>query len=102
MQQAESENPVTQEMSTNGENEVTDSVPTYDQQFPSLGGGGGGIPTNSAPPIGRWNKKPPLQSSIITQLFFIPAEERKGLNVEGFGGGEAHKKTGPNHEQHWR
>jgi len=90
MQQAESENPVTQEMSTNGESEAAENVPTYDQQFPSLGGGA--MPANSAPPIGRWNKKPPLQSSIITQLFFIPAEERKGLNVEGFGGGEAHKK----------
>jgi len=78
MQQAESENPVTQEMSTNGESEAAENVPTYDQQFPSLGGGA--MPANSAPPIGRWNKKPPLQSSIITQLFFIPAEERKGLN----------------------
>ena len=25
-------------------------------------------------------------------MFHIPAEERKGLNIEGFGGGEAHKK----------
>ena len=25
-------------------------------------------------------------------MFHIPAEERKGVNVEGFGGGEAHKR----------
>jgi len=74
---------------TEEEQEVVGVVPTYDQQFPSLGGGG---TLNTAPPIGRWNKKPPLLSSIITQVFHIPAEERKGVNVEGFGGGEAHKK----------
>lgn len=99
MQQAESETPVAQEI-TNGEGEAAeaveaapDNIPTYDQQFPSLGGGGAPLPIGtSAPPIGRWNKKPPLQSSIITQVFHIPAEERKGMNVEGFGGGEAHKK----------
>jgi hypothetical protein len=28
----------------------------------------------------------------IFVVFHIPAEERKGVNVEGFGGGEAHKK----------
>ena len=104
MQQAESENPAAapvvdleieekeievQEI-TNGDAE---HVPTYDQQFPSLGGGGGGaLPTTSASPIGRWNKKPPLQSSTITQVFHIPAEERKGMATEGFGGGETHKK----------
>jgi len=91
MQQAESESPVApEEEVTNGEVEV-EHVPTYDQQFPSLGGGGPPA-SNSEPPIGRWNKKPPLQSSTITQVFHIPAEERKGLNVEGFGGGEAHKR----------
>jgi len=100
MQQAESETPVAQEEEeittiTNGEviaeeATVTEHIPTYDQQFPSLGGGA--LPPNSAPPIGRWNKKPPLQSSTITQVFHIPAEERKGMNIEGFGGGEAHKR----------
>jgi hypothetical protein len=49
---------------TEEEQEVVGVVPTYDQQFPSLGGGG---TLNTAPPIGRWNKKPPLLSSIITQ-----------------------------------
>jgi len=68
-------------------------VPTYDQQFPSLGGGPStankGAPSK---PFGQWNAKPRVQASTITQVFHIPAEERKGLNVEGFGGGEANKK----------
>jgi len=100
MQQAETETPVTsspgqqvEAEDVNGvDNAEVDNIPTYDQQFPSLGGGSTPSATMTAPPIGRWNKKPPLQSSTITQVFHIPAEERKGLNVEGFGGGEAHKK----------
>jgi len=75
---------------------VTNSaeVPTYDQQFPSLGGGlgGSGQETNQPNPFGRWNTKPRVQSSTITQVFHIPAEERKGLNIEGFGSGDANKK----------
>jgi len=69
-------------------------VPTYDQQFPSLGGGlgGSGPETNQPNPFGRWNTKPRVQSSTITQVFHIPAEERKGLNIEGFGSGDANKK----------
>jgi len=96
MQQAETE-PVAAapaaDPTINGADIETENIPTYDQQFPSLGGGAAPLPaSNSANPIGRWNKKPPLQSSTITQVFHIPAEERKGLNIEGFGGGEAHKK----------
>lgn len=69
--------------------EEVENIPTYDQQFPSLGGGT--MSATTAPPIGRWNKKPPLQSSTITQVFHIPPEERKAY-VEGFGGGESLKK----------
>ena len=45
-------------------------VPTYDQQFPSLGGGlgGSGQETNQPNPFGRWNTKPRVQSSTITQV----------------------------------
>jgi len=66
-------------------------VPTYDQQFPSLGGGAGAGPGAAAAPapFGSWNVKPRVQSSTITQVFHIPAEERKGL--EGFGN-DANKK----------
>jgi len=63
-------------------------VPTYDQQFPSLGGGVG----PSGPGFATWNVKPKLMASTITQVFHIPAEERREFNIEGFGGGEASKK----------
>ena len=65
-------------------------MPTYDQSFPSLGGPGAGA-DGAAPatPFGRWNAKPRVQSSTITQVFHIPAEERRG--TEGFGS-DANKK----------
>jgi len=90
-------NGLTTEMeNTNIAEESTSSteVPTYDQQFPSLGGGvgGSGPETNQPNPFGRWNTKPRVQASTITQVFHIPAEERKGLNIEGFGSGDANKK----------
>ena len=46
-------------------------VPTYDQQFPSLGGGSGpgaGSDASTPAPFGRWNAKPRVQSSTITQV----------------------------------
>jgi len=87
------ENPAEPEQTTS-ETTVTspsqpEEVPTYDQQFPSLGGGGGG---SGSPGIASWNVKPRMQASTITQVFHIPAEERKELNIEGFGGGDANKK----------
>ena len=82
----------------------TKEVPTYDQQFPSLGGLGAG-PTGETQPFGNtfWtNKKPRVQASTITQVgrlscnsfalltflsssqvFHIPAEERKGSDQFG-------------------
>ena len=48
----------------------TKEVPTYDQQFPSLGGLGAG-PTGESQPFGNtfWNnKKPRVQASTITQV----------------------------------
>ena len=38
------------------------------------------------------HKKSHFYKVSIFVVFHIPAEERKGVNVEGFGGGEAHKK----------
>jgi len=63
-------------------------VPTYDQQFPSLGGGVG----SSGPGFATWNVKPKLMATTITVVFHIPSEERREFNMEGFGGGEASKK----------
>jgi len=105
MQQAECENPTTtindspapaEDQAMNGDAptqpavvEETEFIPTYDQQFPSLGGGT--QPSFNAP-ASKWTTKPRLQTSIITQVFHIPPEERKALNVEGFGGSESLKK----------
>jgi len=66
-------------------------APTYDDQFPTLGGGGAPRPTTTRP-FGEWANKPRVQSSTITQVFHIPAEERKAMNIEGFGAGDANKK----------
>ena len=91
MQQAvsetqESPDPVTMETNgeeeaaaapnTNGEAAETETmiktsapVPTYDQSFPSLGGpGAGGDGAAPATPFGRWNAKPRVQSTTITQV----------------------------------
>ena len=81
MQQAVSETPEspdpvtvepaeTEEVATNGEAESGAPVPTYDQQFPSLGGGAGAGPGAAAAPapFGSWNVKPRVQSSTITQV----------------------------------
>jgi polyribonucleotide nucleotidyltransferase len=106
MQQAESENTATTtiindgnpDQAMNGDATETtppvnkqenEPVPTYDQQFPSLGGGT--VPAANAQ-TSKWINKPRLQTSIITQVFHIPPEERKALNVEGFGGSESLKK----------
>ena len=42
-------------------------VPTYDQQFPTLGGGAGQA-SQPTTPFGQWNAKPRVQSSTITQV----------------------------------
>jgi len=68
-------------------------APTYDDQFPTLGGGPGSGPrAATARPFGEWANKPRVQSSTITQVFHIPAEERKAMNMDGFGVGDANKK----------
>ena len=64
---------ITEETTTEEETTIvipSAEVPTYDQQFPSLGGGlgGSGPETNAPNPFGRWNAKPRVQSSTITQV----------------------------------
>jgi len=88
MQQAVNETSEGGDTSTtivNGNSEV----PTYEDQFPTLGGGPApGVTVNN--PIGSWNTKPKLRSTNVTQVFHIPAEERK--DVDAFGATDAHKK----------
>ena len=43
-------------------------APTYDDQFPTLGGGPGAPRPTSARPFGEWANKPRVQSSTITQV----------------------------------
>lgn len=68
-------------------------APTYDDSFPALGGGPGGAarPVNNRP-FGEWTNKPRVQSSTVTQVFHIPADERKVMNIQSFGAGDANKK----------
>ena len=44
--------------------------PTYDDQFPTLGGGPGAPRAATAKPFGEWTNKPRVQSSTITQVMF--------------------------------
>ena len=46
-------------------------APTYDDQFPTLGGGPGAPRATSARPFGEWANKPRVQSSTITQVICI-------------------------------
>ena len=45
-------------------------APTYDDQFPTLGGGPGAPRAATAKPFGEWTNKPRVQSSTITQVMF--------------------------------
>uniref|UniRef100_A0A7N6AF47 Vigilin n=1 Tax=Anabas testudineus TaxID=64144 RepID=A0A7N6AF47_ANATE len=72
-----------------GEDE--DALPTYKEAFPPL-------PEKAASPEGTqetanaWtNKIRPLKSSIITQVFHVPLEERKYKDINQFGEGDQAK-----------
>ncbi|XP_034036586.1 high density lipoprotein binding protein a [Thalassophryne amazonica] len=67
-----------------------DSLPTYKEAFPPL-------PEKAALSEGTqetssaWTKIRPLKSSIITQVFHVPLEERKYKDINQFGEGEQAK-----------
>jgi len=67
-------------------------APSYDDQFPTLGGAPGPRAASAPRPFGEWANKPRVQSSTVTQVFHIPAEERKAMNMEGFGASDGNKK----------
>lgn len=74
---------------TSGEEE--DALPTYKDAFPPL-------PEKASSPEGTqetanaWTSKiRPLKSSIITQVFHVPLEERKFKDINQFGEGEQAK-----------
>ncbi|XP_049587952.1 high density lipoprotein binding protein a isoform X1 [Syngnathus scovelli] len=71
--------------------EEEDALPTYKDAFPPL-------PEKSATPDGTqetasaWaNKMRSLKSSVITQVFHVPLEERKYKDINQFGDGEQGK-----------
>ena len=49
---------------------LENQAPTYDDQFPTLGGGPGAPRAATAKPFGEWTNKPRVQSSTITQVMF--------------------------------
>lgn len=78
------------------ETEVSNPAPapkTYDDLFPSLPMSAGKGHPGPGNPIGEWNRKPILQSSVITQILSIPMAERRAMNGTGTFGGDEHSKT---------
>ncbi|XP_049911818.1 high density lipoprotein binding protein a [Epinephelus moara] len=67
-----------------------DALPTYKDAFPPL-------PEKAASPEGTqetanaWTKIRPLKSSVITQVFHVPLEERKYKDLNQFGEGDQAK-----------
>ncbi|CAG5861772.1 high density lipoprotein binding protein a isoform 1-T1 [Menidia menidia] len=70
--------------------EEEDALPTYKEAFPPL-------PEKAATPEGTqdttnaWTKIRPLKSSVITQVFHVPLEERKYKDINQFGEGDQAK-----------
>ncbi|XP_017280693.1 high density lipoprotein binding protein a isoform X2 [Kryptolebias marmoratus] len=73
-----------------GAGEDEEELPTYKDAFPPL-------PEKAATPEGTqetanaWKKIRPLKSSVITQVFHVPLEERKYKDITQFGEGEQGK-----------
>ncbi|KAG5851171.1 high density lipoprotein binding protein a [Anguilla anguilla] len=67
-----------------------EALPTYKDAFPPL-------PEKAASPEGTqdsanaWTKIKPLKSSVITQVFHVPLEERKYKDINQFGEGDQAK-----------
>ncbi|XP_039602941.1 vigilin [Polypterus senegalus] len=65
-------------------------IPTYLEAFPPLPEKG--APTEkSSEPSGAWSKIRPIKSSVITQVFHVPLEERRYKDNSQFGEGEESK-----------
>uniref|UniRef100_A0A8C5PC31 Vigilin n=1 Tax=Leptobrachium leishanense TaxID=445787 RepID=A0A8C5PC31_9ANUR len=63
--------------------------PTYKDAFPPLPEKVGS--ENHSEPAGAWSKIRPIKSSVITQVFHVPLEERKYKDMTQFGEGEQAK-----------
>ncbi|KAM4772544.1 vigilin [Rhinophrynus dorsalis] len=72
-----------------GSEEETDP-PTYKDAFPPLPEKAVGNEAQ-AEPAGAWSKIRPIKSSVITQVFHVPLEERRYKDMAQFGEGEQAK-----------
>ncbi|CAH2246748.1 vigilin [Pelobates cultripes] len=63
--------------------------PTYKDAFPPLPEKVGS--ENHSEPTGAWSKIRPIKSSVITQVFHVPLEERRYKDMAQFGEGEQAK-----------
>uniref|UniRef100_A0A4W3IEM7 Vigilin n=1 Tax=Callorhinchus milii TaxID=7868 RepID=A0A4W3IEM7_CALMI len=73
-----------------GSEDETDVVPTYKEAFPPLPEKVVSVEAANEP-AGAWTKIRPLKSSLITQVFHVPLEERKYKEMNQFGEGEQAK-----------
>uniref|UniRef100_W5N957 Vigilin n=1 Tax=Lepisosteus oculatus TaxID=7918 RepID=W5N957_LEPOC len=79
-----------EEIAAGGAPEDEAYIPTYLEAFPPL-------PEKGAPgeksnePSGAWSKIRPIKSSVITQVFHVPLEERRYKDNSQFGEGEEAK-----------
>ncbi|XP_071999312.1 vigilin [Engystomops pustulosus] len=72
------------------ESEEENDPPTYKDAFPPLPEKSVAGETTSEP-AGAWSKIRPIKSSIITQVFHVPLEERRYKDMAQFGEGEQAK-----------
>ncbi|XP_066565203.1 high density lipoprotein binding protein a isoform X1 [Amia ocellicauda] len=80
------------------------SLPTYKEAFPPLPEKAAS-PEGTQEPANAWTRIRPIKSSVITQVFHVPLEERRYKDINQFGEGDQAKicvdimhKTGANLE----
>ncbi|XP_053314560.1 vigilin [Spea bombifrons] len=77
-------------VATVGASEDETDPPTYKDAFPPLPEKSLGN-ENHSEPAGAWSKIRPIKSSVITQVFHVPLEERRYKDMAQFGEGEQAK-----------
>ncbi|XP_043926730.1 vigilin [Protopterus annectens] len=78
-----------QAVTISSEDEVED-IPTYKEAFPPLPEKAT-VPEAGQELAGTWGKIRPIKSSLVTQVFHVPLEERKYKDLNQFGEGEQAK-----------
>ncbi|XP_013872122.1 vigilin [Austrofundulus limnaeus] len=73
-----------------GAGEDEEELPTYKDAFPPLPEKAA-TPEGTQEPVNAWTKIRPLKSSVITQVFHVPLEERKYKDITQFGEGDQAK-----------